>query len=486
MNIAMLSAFGVYLSVLIFISAYFYKKARLIEKGSNSFLVGGQNINYWVTAISAHASDMSDWLFMAFPAAIFMHGLIEIWIAIGLIIGMFLSWHFIAPKIRAESEKLQTYTLSSFFEKRFNDESGIISLIVTLTSGFFFTLYLPAGIKGIAYIFNSCFGIDYKFGALICFGTITLYAIIGGFLAIAWTDFFQGIFLLGVIILVPACALFNIGSLKFIIESAHQKSISLSPFYNMDLKNIISIIFGPFAWGLGYFGMPHIIGKFMGAKNVHEMHKSKYIGIVWQILALTAATSIGIIGIAYFDSINLPNPEFIFIEFSKILFPSFISGIVLCAVLAATLSTMDSQALVLASIIAQDIYKKFINKKASKKEVILIYKLSIALVCLIAFIISLDESSTIMGIVKYAWSGLGASFGPVMLMALYSKTANKYGAIAGMIGGGLISACWQFFNITLNGQSINPIAPAFFISLILIFVISKITNNKRRLYVPNK
>lgn len=478
MNIAMFSAFGIYLMALILISLFFYKKMRQVERKedtSDSFFVGGQAINYWVTAISAHASDMSDWLFMAFPAAIFMHGMSEIWIALGLVIGMFLSWHFVAPKLRTESEKLNAFTLSSFFEKKFKDKSGTISFLVALMSGFFFTLYLPAGIKGVAYIFNSCFGIDYKVGALICFLTVILYTIIGGFLAIAWTDFFQGIFLLLVIIFVPIFAIFKIGSIQPIIDAAAQKSISLSPFSNMNPQTILSIILGPLAWGLGYFGMPHILGKFMGAKNATEMHKSKYIGVSWQILALLAAAGVGLVGLAYFNQANLPKPEFIFIELAKNLFPPFIAGLVLCAVLAATLSTMDSQVLVLASIFAQDIYKKFINKKASKKQVILVYKFSIALVCLIAFLISLDEGTTIMGIVKYAWSGLGASFGPLMLVSLYYKSANKYGAIAGILGGGITSAIWQFFNITLNGQAINPIAPGFLISLILILLVSRIT-----------
>jgi sodium/proline symporter len=480
MQIQMMASFGIYLSLLFSIGLIaFFRSSRTHRKGEpTSFILGGRSINYWVTALSAHASDMSSWLLMAFPAVVYANGVVELWIAISLVIGMFLTWHFVAPKLRQETEKYHAVTLSSYFEKRFNDTSGLLRLISALISAFFFTIYIATGAKAIGYILQSSFGIDYYAGTIVGISVVVLYTFIGGFVAVAWTDCFQALFLLGAALITPLVAFGHVGGIESIISAASAKGATFSLIPDFSLSSILSILFNPIAWGLGYFGMPHILNKFMGAQNANEMYKSKYIGIAWQIVAMGAAASVGLIGMAYFGNSLAGNSELIFVEMAKSLFSPFFAGFVICAILAAVISTMDSQMLVVAGVVAEDFYRNCIRTHAGEKEVQFVYRIAIVLVAFVAVFIAFDEGSSIHSLVKYAWSGFGCSFGPLVLMSLHSKSVNKYGAISGMVVGGATAALWKSFDAAFLHTGYWEMIPGFALGLLTIYFVSLLTNKK--------
>lgn len=471
MNSQILIAFLAYFLILLSIGLIAHKRIST----SADFIVGNRSLNFWVTALSAHASDMSSWLFMAFPAAVYIGGLSQSWIAIGLLLGMFLNWQLVAKKLRTMTEKYDSYTLSSFFEKRFSDGSGVIRLLTAVVAVFFLTCYVSAGLIAIGEIFESVFGINFYIGLSIACLVITAYTYAGGFVTVCYTDFFQALFLLFIILLVPFIAFIKLDNgIEDIVTSASMKDISLHFVSDFSYESILTIFFLVFSWGLGYFGQPHVVTKFMGIKNVDDMTKSKYLGMSWMLIALTAAACIGLVGLPYFAS-ELINPELVFIEMVKSLFPPLLAGFILCGILAASVSTMDSQILVCASILSEDFYKHMINKNASSRELLLVSRLSVVVVALSSLFFALNKNTTILDAVLYAWSGLGSAFGPLVLMSLYSKTANKYGAIAGIVVGGTVSGVWDYLNPMLTDITIPSMIPGFFLGIISIYIVSLIT-----------
>lgn len=474
----LITAFLLYISLVFIIgiiSAWYYKK-QLVLSDTGDFILGGRSTHWLLTALSAHAADMSDWLFMALPAAVYMAGGVEIWIPIGLLIGMYLSWHFIARPLRVSSEHYQANTIASYFKKRYNDTSGILGGLTALISFFFFSAYIAVSLKGIGYVLYAAFDIPYHGGIFIALFVILSYLLIGGFASVAFLDLFQGIFLLSMLLLVPLYAFFtHIGSFQLIHEAASLKNISLSLIPSWSLSSILYIICNPFAWCLGYFGMPHILTKFMGSADAEDMHKAKYVGITWQFLALSAAVAVGIVGIAYFtNGIPMKN-ELIFVEMAKSLFNPFLAGIVLCAILAATISTVDSQLLVLAGVIAEDFYKGFINKIASVQQIYRVYTYALFGASCVGFLVAWNEASSIMGLVRYAWAGLGGTYGPLMLCSLYSRYPNKYGAIAGMVTGGIVAAVWDLINPYVLPMPVYAIIPAYIANFCAIYLVTWIT-----------
>lgn len=449
------------------------------------FIVGNRSLNFWVTALSAHASDMSSWLFMAFPAAIFIGGMNQAWIALGLLVGMFLNWQLVAKKLRIQTEQYNSYTLSTYFERRFEDRSGVLRVLTALMAVFFLTSYAAAGLIAMGGIFESVFGIDFYIGLSIATFVILVYTFIGGFITVAWTDLFQALFLICMIVLVPCVAFYHLakGS-DTIIAAADGQNIPLTLFPELSLSSAITVIFLVLSWGLGYFGQPHIITKFMGINNAENMNKSKYVGMTWQLIALTAAACVGLVGIGYF-TFGLANPELVFVEMVKSLFHPMIAGFVLCGVIAASLSTMDSQILVAASVLSEDLYSHLWRRKASPKELLTVTRIGVVLITLLSLFLAFNKNSTILEAVLYAWSGLGASFGPLVLMALYSKRTNQYGAIAGVLTGGLIAGVWDSLNGYITDLSIPAMIPGFFISLFSIYIVSRLTQEQKEL-VPSK
>ncbi len=480
MQFQFLISFLIYLTIVLIIGIVSSKKKQIITQqptSSSEFMLGGRSTHWLLTALSAHAADMSDWLFMGLPAAVYLVGGYEIWIPIGLLVGMFLSWHFIAAPLRVATEKYQAFTLASFFKNRLHDTSGLIVGIAALISFFFFSIYLSVGLKGIGYVLKSAFGVNYHLGILVAVAVVLAYTLLGGFVSVAWLDLFQGTFLLLMLMFVPVYALVYVGGFESIVRAAELKGVSLALLPDFSLKTIASILLNPFAWCLGYFGMPHVLTKFMGAQSSKDMYKAKYVGIAWQLLATASAVLVGLVGLAYFSDAIPGKTEFIFIEMTKSLFTPWLAGCILCAILAATISTVDSQLLVLAAIIAEDFYKSLLNPLANKRQLQFVYRAALVVSALAGFLIAWNEDSTIMSLVQYAWAGLGASFGPLVILSLYSSIINKYGGLAGIITGAVISALWPCLNQYITSMKIYAMVPAFFSSLVVIYVVSRFTSN---------
>lgn len=438
------------------------------------FTLGSRKLNFWVTAISAHADDMSSWLFMAFPMAIFISGSQKLWVGIGLIFGMYCNWQFIAPRLRLATEKYDSTTLSTFLERRFGDHTGIIRNISALMILFFLLYYFSAGLVATGRLFESLFGIDYYIGITAAILIMISYVFTGGFVSVAWTDFAQGMFLLVMIALVPLVAFFQIGGVSQIFAAGGAKEISFSLIPDFSLASLFAVFSLAAGWGLGYCGQPHILTKFMAIREVSELRKSKYLGMSWQVVALASAAAVGFIGIAFFPE-GLVNPEMVFVEMTKTLFPPFFTAFIICGVFAANMSTMDAQILVCATVMSEDFYKRLFKKEASPREVLFASRISVILFGAIAFYMAYGQNSTIMSMVEYAWSGLGSAFGPLLLAALYSKSVNRYGAIAGILTGGTVALFWPMMNPWLTRVEIISMIPGFFTSLAAIYITSWFT-----------
>jgi sodium/proline symporter len=458
--IATLLAFSLYLFILLLIAFFSYKK----EQTADDFMLGSRKMNFYLTAFAAHASDMSSWIFLAYPAMIFVSGFSSVTVAIGLTSCMFLNWHFIAPKLRTETEKYNSLTLSSYFESRFSDTSGLLRIFSSIACLIFFTVYVSAGLVSLGILLNTIFCLPYVAGVILGILIIIPYLFFGGYVTLAWTDCFQGIFLLIAIVLIPILGIvyFNldIGSILSSPAPAITSQTASTTWYYPILEM--------FAWGLPYFGLPHVLTKFMGISDVKEMSKAKWVGISWQITALAAATFIGLIGKYMYENSGI-HPEYIFIQMTQTMLTPFFATFVLCAILGATITCMDSQILVVATSLTEDIYKKVIKKNATSKELLFVSRSSIFLVAVLSCIIALSSKSSIGALVSYAWFGLGASFGPVVLFALFSKSTTKAGALAGLVTGMVSAAVWPLIPFPIE---MPTMIPAFLLSVIAIKIFS--------------
>lgn len=460
MNLSSLSAFLLYILTLVIIGLFYSKK----NQTSSGFILGNRNLSYWVTAISANASDMSVWLFMGLPMAVFQEGLIHIWTALGLIIFMFLNWHIVAPKLRQASEASNSITLFSFIESRIGEDAHFLRILAAIFACIFLTIYIAAGITGMGYLLESIFSINYEIGCSIAVLGILIYTSIGGFNAICHIDFFQGIFLLIIIILIPY--------LIFFLDYPHAHNskalediLSLS-WIPKDLPSMFHALSLACGWGMGYFGQPHILNKFMAIKHSHELHKSKWLSSAWQILALGGAVVSGLAAV-YFFALPPNNLELIFVDMVKTIFNPFWAALVSCAILAATLSTIDAQILVVASAIAEDCYKAM-AKHSSDKDIVMISRIATIIIALIALGIALIKITSIFALVYYCWVGIGSAFGPLVITSLYAKYLSSKAALIGLITGGLTGIFW----ITLN-TSISATLPGFMIGMISIMIFNK-------------
>lgn len=473
-HLALIASFIIYFTLVFGVAII----SKYKSKSSNDLILGDRSLNFWVTALSAHASDMSSWLFLAFPVSLYVGGLSQCWVAIALVVGMFLNWHIVAPRLRKTTEALDATTISGFFAKCYPEKGNSIRIVSTLAALLFLTYYMSAGMIGVGLVFESIFHIDYMVGLIFATGIVIAYTFIGGFVSVAWADLFQGLFLLAVIILVPFFALEHVGGLSTVTLKMAENNLSLNLFGpSVSWKDII---YPFFAWGLGYFGMPHIITKFMAIKNPKELVKAKYVGVSWQIMSLGASAFCGIVAVAFFQA-PLANPEVLFIEMSKALFSPIILGFAMCGIVAATISTMDAQILVAASMASEDLLTP-IFKSQNLKFKNFLFRSSVVTLSFIALMIASSKSATIMDTVYYSWSGLGASFGPLMLSTLYSKRITARGAYWGIIAGALSSALFPTINILLTQRGIIDHLPslivAFPLSLITIWTISLMERKK--------
>lgn len=465
--------FGVYLLLMITIGCIFVTKI----KSTAEYFLGGRGVGAWVTALSAQASDMSGWLLMGLPGAVYMAGLGESWVAIGLAVGTILNWIFIAPRLRIYTEKVNSVTLSTFFENRFREKSGILRTLSAIVILGFFTIYAGSGLVACGKLFNVMFGLKYEIAVLIGMAVVLLYTILGGYLAVCWTDLIQGALMFFAIIIVPVAAYFYIqnnmepGTLS---NAFGDNSLSLIPAGTSGTVALFAIISSA-VWGLGYCGQPHILTRFMSIKNAKLLPRSTAIATIWVVISLAAAVVIGFLAKPIFPGLDKNASEEVFIKLIGFLCNPWIGGVLLAAILAAIMSTIDSQLLVSSSALTEDFYKKFFRRSASVKELVWISRISVLLITILATALALAPNDTIFGIVKFAWGGFGAAFGPVVIMSLYSRKTSSASAIAGMLAGSIVMLVWYFTGLSVY---MYEILPGFVAGLIVMIIVNQIAPQK--------
>jgi sodium/proline symporter len=468
-----LIAIIIYMAAMLYIGYYSYKKTANLT----DYMLGGRSLGPAVTALSAGAADMSGWLLMGLPGAIYATGLVEAWIAIGLTVGAYLNWLLVAPRLRVYSQvSNDSITIPSFLENRLKDTSRLLRVVSGIIILVFFTFYVSSGMVAGGVFFDESFGLDYHTGLLIVSAVVIAYTLFGGFLAVSYTDVVQGLIMFLALILVPTIGLFMVGGFDGAAESIRAVDPSrLSLIEGASALGVLSAI----AWGLGYFGQPHIIVRFMAISSVKETKQARRIGIGWMALSLLGAIATGLIGIAYYQQNageTLGDPEAVFIALGQVIFHPFIAGIMLAAVLAAVMSTISSQLIVTSSALIEDLYKAVIKKDGSDKHFVLLGRLAVLFVSVVAMFIAWEQSTTILDLVAYAWAGFGAAFGPVILLSLFWRKLTTWGALAGMVVGATTVVIWGN-NETLKGL-IYEIVPGFILCLIVAVIVSLITYRK--------
>ncbi|WCK56788.1 sodium/proline symporter PutP [Aneurinibacillus sp. Ricciae_BoGa-3] len=459
----------IYMIGMLWIGYYAYKRTADLS----DYMLGGRNLGPAVTALSAGASDMSGWLMMGLPGAMYTQGLSASWIVIGLTLGSYANWLYVAPRLRIYTEiASNSITIPSFLENRFEDRSNLLRLVSGIVIMVFFTFYVSAGIVSGAVLFQNTFGMNYHTGLYLIAGVVVAYTLFGGFLAVSLTDFVQGLIMVLSLIMVPAVTLAHSGGIANTLEVVQRVNPSYMDFFKgTSALGIISLL----AWGLGYFGQPHIIVRFMAITNVREIKKARRIGISWMIFSVLGAMLTGFFGIAYYQThgLKIANPETVFIELGKILFTPLLTGFIIAAILAAIMSTISSQLLVTSSSLTEDVYKTFFRRQATDKELVFAGRLAVLVVAVIASMLAFNQNATILSLVGYAWAGFGASFGPVILLSLFWKRMNKWGALSGMIIGAATIIVWTRFPFLKN--HLYEMVPGFAANLLAIYVASLLT-----------
>ncbi len=490
-NVFTVVAFVLYALVILAIGIWSFKKSKNVS----DYFLGGRKLGSWTTAISAQASDMSGWLLMGLPGSVLVGGLTQSWIAIGLFIGTYLNWRICASRLRKMSYAAgDAITIPEYFQKRFFNNSPVVRLVCAVIIFFFFLIYTASAFSGGAKLFKFVFGIeDYSLSLTIGALIIISYTFLGGFVAVCWTDLVQGLLMFAALVVVPIVLLVRTPDLGAAFNNALSNGMIrdyyMSFTHNSDGSLALTTIVSGLAWGLGYFGMPHILVRFMAIKSSDLIKKSRIIATVWVFVTLAAAVLVGVFGMMFLNSPEnaellakfneMNDPEKIFMFLSSSLIPALIAGVILSAILAAIMSTADSQLLVTSSAVTNDMFKLF-KKNASDKTLMWISRGAVILVAVIAYVIALDENSSVMGLVSYAWAGLGAAFGPAMLMSLFWKRMTIQGAVAGFIAGGASVIIWENVPV-LSGTGVYSLLPAFFIALAAVVIVSlmtKIDKNK--------
>jgi len=471
-----------YILGMLSIGYYFYKKNQSVD----DYFLGGRSMNPYVTALSAQASDMSGWLLLGFPGAVYAGGFNAMWIGIGLAVGTYLNWQITAKRLRRYTEVVDAITLSDYFENRFHDNSHALRIVSALAILVFFTIYVSSGLVAGGLLFESLLGINFKIAVVLAVVIVGIYTFLGGYFAVCWTDFFQGSLMLIALIVTPLVVVAALGGgfggLWNTIGDINPDLLNAGELVNYNFAEKVMWTSGPqpgdginfiglislLAWGLGYFGMPHIIVRFMGIKSAREIPVARFVGVTWVALSLIGATLVGIIGIAALDPLS--NPETVFLDLINKYFNPWIAGIFMAAILAAIMSTIDSQLLVASSALAEDFYKSFFKPDASEKQLLVASRITVVIITVLGFILALTGGS-VMDIVSYAWAGLGASFGPAILFSLFWKKTSRNGVLAGIITGGVVVVLWK--NL-LAFTGLYEIIPGFILSALVIFIVSSV------------
>ncbi|MFA7822172.1 sodium/proline symporter PutP [Aeromonas dhakensis] len=466
----MLVTFVVYIAAMVLIGLIAY----LRTKNLSDYILGGRSLGSFVTALSAGASDMSGWLLMGLPGAIFVAGISESWIAIGLVIGAYLNWLFVAGRLRVQTEHNgNALTLPDYFTNRFEDTSRILRIFSALVILVFFTIYCASGVVAGARLFESTFGMSYETALWAGAAATIAYTFIGGFLAVSWTDTVQATLMIFALIITPVVVMIATGGFDPAMVAI--EAVDATNFDMLKGATFVGVI-SLMAWGLGYFGQPHILARFMAADSVKSIPAARRISMTWMILTLAGAVAVGFFGIAYFSvhpEVAGPvgeNPERVFIELAKLLFNPWIAGILLSAILAAVMSTLSCQLLVCSSALTEDFYKAFLRKGASQTELVWVGRGMVLLVALVAIALAANPENRVLGLVSYAWAGFGAAFGPVVILSLVWKGMTRNGALAGMLVGATTVIVWKNW----IGLGLYEIIPGFILATLAIVIFSRI------------
>ncbi len=490
-NFCIMAAMVIYLLMMLAIGFVFSKN----NGDSTDFYLGGRKMGPLVTAMSAEASDMSSWLLMGLPGLAYLAGICEpFWTALGLGIGTYLNWLFVSKRLRRYSANINAFTVPQFFSKRFHDERNTLSAIAALIIIIFFVPYTASGFAACGKLFNSLFGVDYTVAMVVSATIIVLYTIMGGFKAVSTTDFIQSC-VMSVALVAVLCFGVNVaGGFGAVMDNAKALPghISLVNYY--DAANGVAASYGgtiaiisTLAWGLGYFGMPHILLRFMAIEDEKKLTLSRRVATVWVFVAMGAAIVIGVVGLGVTKAGALEylsdsgTAETIMVRLSGLISQhgvaaALLAGVILAGVLAATMSTADSQMLAAASSVSENIIVEFMGKKIDDKKKLVIARIAIVVIAILGVIFAMDPNSSVFRIVSFAWAGFGGAFGPLVLLALFWKRTNKAGALAGLISGGAMVFIWKFLVKPLGGVfAIYELLPAFIVSLIFIVVVSLLT-----------
>lgn len=467
----MLITFVVYISAMVLIGLFAYLRTNNLS----DYILGGRSLSSFVTALSAGASDMSGWLLMGLPGAVYMSGLSEGWIAIGLIVGAYLNWLFVAGRLRVQTEHNgNALTLPDYFSNRFEDHSRVLRIFSALVILVFFTIYCASGVVAGARLFESTFGMSYETALWAGAAATIAYTFIGGFLAVSWTDTVQATLMIFALILAPVMVLVATGGMDSTFAAIELKdATSFDMLKGATFVGVISLM----AWGLGYFGQPHILARFMAADSVKSIPAARRISMTWMILCLGGAVAVGFFGIAYFTvhpelgGAVAENPERVFIELAKLLFNPWIAGVLLSAILAAVMSTLSCQLLVCSSALTEDFYKAFLRKGASQTELVWVGRAMVLLVALVAIGLAANPDNRVLGLVSYAWAGFGAAFGPVVILSVLWKGMTRNGALAGMLLGAVTVILWKNF---FAWTGLYEIIPGFILATLGILLFSRI------------
>jgi sodium/proline symporter len=467
MPLPTLVTFAAYLAAMLVLGIIAYRSTTNLS----DYVLGGRSLGPGVAALSAGASDMSGWLLLGLPGAVYVSGLSELWIGVGLVVGAFLNWVFIAGRLRRFTALAHdSLTIPDFLEHRFGDRSRLLRIISAVVILVFFTLYISAGLVGGGLLFQNSFGMEYQTAVWVGAIVIISYTFLGGFLAVSWTDFAQGILMFLTLLVVPMFVVVLVGGWG----SVHSGVVSVDPSHTTILKGMTFLgMISLLAWGLGYFGQPHILARFMALRSERDVPRATLIGMSWMVLALIGAVATGYLGIAYFADAPIADGETVLIELIRALFNPWVAGVLMAAILAAIMSTIDSQLIVSASAITNDFYRGMVRSGASATELVWISRAAVIGVSVIALLLAMDPEAGVLDLVSYAWGGFGAAFGPVIILSLYWSRMNRNGALAGMVVGALTVILWK----ELSGGvfDVYELLPGFLLATVAIVVVSQLT-----------
>ncbi|MCI6171260.1 MAG: sodium/proline symporter PutP [Selenomonas bovis] len=467
-DLTIINTFVLYIGIMMAIGVYYYRRTR----NMSDYFLGNRKLGAWVTSLSAEASDMSGWMLMGVPGFAYLAGLNAGWIAVGIAIGTWANWHFVAARLRKYTELADNaLTLPEFLQNRYHDTTNLLRIVPAIFILIFFVIYTASGFVSAGRLFETVFGIPYEYAIFIGAGSVIFYTLVGGFLAVARTDFIQGIMMFFAILVVPICGTMASGGFeRTLAEIGSVQASMLQPLTKPDGSTLGAIeLISLLAWGIGYFGQPHILVRFMAIRTSGEIRRATHIAMTWVVLSLAAAVAVGMVGRVYLtEPLTGTASETVFLVMTNELFPPIAAGLILSAVLAAIMSTASSQLLVAASAFAQDFYRTLIHKDAEQSELVWISRASVLVIASLAVFLGFNPNSFILDMVSYAWAGFGAAFGPAILMSLFWKRTTRNGVIAGIIVGGVTVLVWKQFALF----GLYEIVPGFLLSLLAIYGIS--------------